>query len=206
MNVGGNLSGNINGTAITLNTGSITGSTITGTTSITANSNTISTSVFNAPTIDAHASSVQGTLNGDTIALDATQFANVVITGKTVNVHTPAGVVTGTWDTIGTDGSGILAINGETTLGVSGIGPNQLVVEGFALPAGTTVTPSGALVLPTGVLVGLLSPAGASGQPKVVLVHSVQRLGELLANGYTAIVIDLNNKKKEDKEIVVASN
>ncbi|HET7336132.1 MAG TPA: hypothetical protein VFI93_13530, partial [Rhizomicrobium sp.] len=154
----------------------------------------------------AHASSVQGTLNGDTIALDATQFANVVITGKTVNVHTPAGVVTGTWDTIGTDGSGILAINGETTLGVSGIGPNQLVVEGFALPAGTTVTPSGALVLPTGVLVGLLSPAGASGQPKVVLVHSVQRLGELLANGYTAIVIDLNNKKKEDKEIVVASN
>ena len=62
---------------------------------------------------------------------------------------------------------------------------------------------NGQLILPQGVLLGLLSPGG--GKPKMILVHTVQQLGELLASGYSVIVIDLSNKDS-GKPIQLASN
>jgi hypothetical protein len=88
-----------------------------------------------------------------------------------------------------------LNVNGEATEGAGNTNPNQLVVEGFVLPAGTTITASGQLVLPEGVVLGLLSPGGDK-KPKVILVHDVHELGELLAAGYTAIVIDVTGQTK----------
>jgi hypothetical protein len=54
------------------------------------------------------------------------------------------------------------------------------------------------------VVIGLLSPGGKS-KPKVILVHDVRELGRLLAEGYTAIVIDLSGHT-HDKYTKLASN
>ena len=110
------------------------------------------------------------------------------------------GSVDGTWTNYTITGSGIVYLNGDPQIGVN---PAQLVVEGFTLPAGTTIGANGQLILPQGVLLGLLSPGG--GKPKMILVHTVQELGQLLADGYSVIVIDLSGKDK-DKPIQLASN
>ena len=41
-------------------------------------------------------------------------------------------------------------------------------------------------------MINLLSPASAGGPPKLIQVQTVQDLGSLLSQGYTAIVIDLS--------------
>ena len=75
-----------------------------------------------------------------------------------------------------------------------------LIIVGMAM--GVTM-----VLLPVGVVIGLLTPAGASGKPRIVLVHSVRMLGQLLSDGYTAIVIDLNNHKDRSiREVKRASN
>jgi hypothetical protein len=51
-------------------------------------------------------------------------------------------------------------------------------------------------------VLGLLSPGG--GPARVVMVYDVQTLGQLLSEGYVAIVIDLKGKKKAP--VQVASN
>jgi hypothetical protein len=108
--------------------------------------------------------------------------------------------VDGTWVNYSVTGSGLVYLNGDPQIGVN---PAQLVVEGFVLPAGTTIGANGQLILPQGVLLGLLSPGG--GKPKMILVHTVQDLGQLLADGYSVIVIDLSGKDK-GKPIQLASN
>jgi hypothetical protein len=52
------------------------------------------------------------------------------------------------------------------------------------------------------VVLGLLSPGG--GPARMIMVSDVRTLGALLAQGYVAIVIDLNRKK--DAPVEVASN
>jgi hypothetical protein len=111
--------------------------------------------------------------------------------------------VDGTWPTINTDGSNVVSVHGQTTVGMANVNPNQLVVEGFVLPAGTTIGANGQLILPEGTLLGLLSPGG--GKPKMILVHTVHQLGELLASGYSVIVIDLSGHGKE-KLVQLAAN
>jgi hypothetical protein len=52
--------------------------------------------------------------------------------------------------------------------------------------------------------IGLISPAAGEGSegtaPRVIFVRSVQRLGALLAEGYSAIVIDLNEGVSEEEQ------
>ena len=99
-------------------------------------------------------------------------------------------------------------MDGKTRSGSNETNPNQIVVEGFTLPNGAIVTSTGEIVLPSGMLVGLVSPAAGpgaeGGKPKVIIVHTVMKLGELLSQGYVAIIVDLN--KKGDDEEVVAMN
>jgi hypothetical protein len=88
-----------------------------------------------------------------------------------------------------------------------GTNPNQIVVEGFTLPAGAIVNANGEIVLPNGMLIGLVSPAAGpgaeGGKPKVIIVHSVYRLGELLAQGYVAIIVDMNGNPDDEQELAL---
>jgi hypothetical protein len=78
--------------------------------------------------------------------------------------------------------------------------PNQIVASNIPLPAVATVAPPpGPIVLPQNLVLRLISPAGASGAPKLVQVQSVQELGSLLNEGYSAIVIDLSGHTKDKK-------
>src|SRR5690606_22480647 len=107
---------------------------------------------------------------------------------------------------LNTSGSGSLIVNGKTRAGDSESNPNQLVVEGFELPVGAVITETGDIILPEGIVIGLISPQAGPGvggtTPKIVIVNNVHELGELLAQGYVAIVVDL--KKDDDKEEIVA--
>lgn len=100
------------------------------------------------------------------------------------------------------DQAEIFGNGGNTANNFPNVNGQQLVVEGFALPAGTQIGANGQLVLPPGTVIGLLSPGG--GTPRVIMVQSVQELGALLDQGYVAIVIDLMGHKKAATK--VASN
>ncbi len=207
LNIGGNLNGNVTAPKIGVTSGSVTNSALTGT-NVTVTSGTVASTIINASgqgTVNAN--TIDGQFNGGTFTLTATNHVNATVNANTVSLVSPTGTVKGTWTTLDTGTNGSLAVNGETRVGNGKAGPNQIVVEGFALPAGSAVTASGQLILPQGVVIGLLTPAGASGKPRIVLVHSVRMLGQLLSDGYTAIVIDLNNHKDRSiHEVKLASN
>lgn len=161
-----------------------------------------------APTAEIHGNTITGTFNGGTLTLFADNGVDVIANVTTLNVTSPGGTVDGSFSTINTGGSGPLIVNGKTRTGNNATDPNQIVVEGFTLPAGTIITPSGEIILPSGMMIGLVSPAAGGsaqgGKPKVILVHSVQKLGELLAQGYVAIIVDLSGNKDEEQEIAMA--
>jgi hypothetical protein len=160
----------------------------------------ILTATINANAINADANRIINssfTAPNVTIDANAINATNIEATNLTIQA---TGAITGNWQTLNTENSIDLFLNGQLT----SFNPQQLVVEGFALPTGTTVLANGTLVLPAGVLIGLLAPGG--GEPRMVLVHSVQELGELLSEGYVAIVIDLDGDQKDDDKMQIASN
>jgi filamentous hemagglutinin family protein len=221
LDVGGNLTGDISGDDITLAANDVTNSNVTGKGDVDVKAVSVTTTTINgqnvdikADTVDATvdatdqvdvtAETISGSYDGDTVSLNASKDVNATVQANVFDVNAPQGAVNGTWTTIDVSGSGTIEANGQPVLGNNSINPNELVVEGFVLPAGTTVSASGELVLPQGVVIGLLSPGGDS-KPKLILVHSVQELGSLLASGYMAIVIDLSGHRKDNK-IQLASN
>jgi hypothetical protein len=158
-----------------------------------------------APTINANVKAtdsatvtggnVSGTFTAGSVKLAGTGSVSGTVNATTVSVSAPQGSVAGNWQSLDAgSGGGVLVNSQPVTLAASSVNPSQIVVENFTLPAGTIVAPKGQLVLPQGVVVGLLSPAGASGAPKLVQVQSVQDLGSLLSQGYTGIVIDLSSR------------
>ncbi|GAK45763.1 Ig family protein, partial [Tepidicaulis marinus] len=187
VNSGGNVSGNVSGNNVTL-AGQNVNSNVTAnqTANITAQ-NSVSGSV---------SAGSGGTINAGTV--------NTNLSGGSFTVNASGGSVTGNPSGLNTSGSGSLKVNGQTVVGSSDADFNQIVVEGFALPAGATVTDTGEIVLPQGLAIGLISPAAGEGSegtaPRVIFVRSVQRLGALLAEGYSAIVIDLNEGVSEEEQ------
>lgn len=183
INAGGDVSGTIGGNNVTL-TGDDVNANVTAQNNATITGNTVEGS-YNA---------------GNTAGIVAHDNVNAAVNATNLELAAAGGSVDGTWTNYTITGSGIVYLNGDPQIGVN---PAQLVVEGFTLPAGTTIGANGQLILPQGVLLGLLSPGG--GKPKMILVHTVQELGQLLADGYSVIVIDLSGKDK-DKPIQLASN
>lgn len=187
LNVGGNASSSVGGNAtgpivaggnVTVNAGGAISGNVSGTNvaltgqSVSGNVTATGTGTITAPTV------------------------NVDISGGTFDINAGSGTVTGNPTGLNTSGSGTVKVNGQTVVGSSDANFNQIVVEGFVLPEGAFISSTGEIVLPQGLSIGLISPAaGGEGgsEPKVVFVRSVQRLGALLAEGYTAIVIDLND-------------
>ncbi|WP_420559621.1 beta strand repeat-containing protein [Tepidicaulis sp.] len=187
VNSGGNVSGNVSGNNVTL-AGQNVNSNVTAnqTANITAQ-NSVSGNV---------SAGSGGTINAGTV--------NTNLSGGGFTVNASGGSVTGNPSGLNTSGSGSLKVNGQTVVGSSDADFNQIVVEGFTLPAGAIVTDTGEIVLPQGLAIGLISPAAGEGSegaaPRVIFVRSVQRLGALLAEGYSAIVIDLNEGVSEEEQ------
>lgn len=187
VNSGGNVSGNVSGNNVTL-AGQNVNSNVTAnqTANITAQ-NSVSGNV---------SAGSGGTINAGTVDTN--------LSGGSFTVNASGGNVTGNPSGLNTSGSGSLKVNGQTVVGSSDADFNQIVVEGFTLPAGATVTDTGEIVLPQGLAIGLISPAAGEGSegttPRVIFVRSVQRLGALLAEGYSAIVIDLNEGVSEEEQ------
>lgn len=187
VNSGGNVSGNVSGNNVTLNGQNVNSN-------VTANQ-TANITAQNSVSGNVSAGS-GGTINAGTV--------NTNLSGGSFTVNASGGSVTGNPSGLNTSGSGSLKVNGQTVVGSSDADFNQIVVEGFTLPAGATVTDTGEIVLPQGLAIGLISPAAGEGSegaaPRVIFVRSVQRLGALLAEGYSAIVIDLNEGVSEEEQ------
>ena len=193
LTAGGQVSGNIKGDALTVNSSSVGGgATLAGNTVVASVSGSFDAAVNTSGSASVSGNSISGSFTGSTVSLSGQSVSGQVNAG-TLNVKAQDGAVTGNF-TPGEVSSSV-PLNG----GVVGTNPNnylpqQLVVEGFVLPPGTQIAANGQLILPPGTVIGLLSPGG--GTPRVTMVQNVQQLGELLEAGYTAIVIDLNGRKK----------
>jgi hypothetical protein len=191
-NVGGNATGPVNaGGSVTVNAGGAINGNINSGSVVTLNGQTV-TGAITAPG--------GGTITGQTV--------NANLDGGNFTVNAGSGSITGNPSGLNTAGSGTINVNGQTVIGSSDADFNQIVVEGYVLPQGAFITSSGEIVLPQGLSIGLISPAAGEGEgsePKVIFVRSVQRLGALLSEGYTAIVIDLSDGLDDsEQEIALA--
>ncbi|MGV8995834.1 MAG: hypothetical protein ACOH12_02680 [Parvibaculaceae bacterium] len=159
-----------------------------------------------APNTIVTAQNIGGNFSGTTANLTATNSLDITTSLTNLTVNSPSGTVSGTFDNY-TGAGGPIIVNGKTQTGSTPSNPNQIVVEGFTLPAGTFINSDGQIVLPSGMLVGLVSPAAGpgakGGKQKVVIVHSVQMLGQLLAEGYVAIIVDLSKNNDEIEEVAM---
>lgn len=170
--------------------GSFTGGSFT-----VSGSNSVNASIAaNSATVSGNA--ITGTYTGNSVALNGGSSVNATVTSNTLSVQAPSGNVQGSWANVDTGSSGTLVLNQQASIGNGTVGPSQLVVENFPLPKGSSITTRGDIVLPQSLMLGLLSPAGP-GAPSFVVVQSVQQLGTLLAQNYSAIVIDLSGRKDE---------
>ena len=199
MNVGGSVNSNVGGNATgPINAGG----------AVNVNAGGAINGNINGSTVALNGQSVTGNINAPGGGTITTQTINANLSGGPFIVNAATGTIIGTPVSIDTGGSGTLRVNGQTVFGGSDANNSQIVVEGFTLPSGAFVTAGGDIVLPEGLALGLISPAAGEGEgfeTKVVLVRSVQRLGALLAEGYTAIVIDLNDGfGDEEQEVALA--
>lgn len=216
MTVAGNERGPINaGGSVTINTGGSANGAITagGPVNVTSGGNSNRNIVSGgAVTLTSTAGSVSGSVqttgpvtissagtitgsyaSGGTIILNAGQPINVQVNGGVIQVNAPGGVVGGVFNQISTDARGTFVINGEAVIGTGSADARQILTDGFIAPVGGVVGPTGLIQLPVGLALALISPAGeGQGQRPAVLVNDVNRLGELLRLGYTAIVIQID--------------
>jgi filamentous hemagglutinin family protein len=220
------LSQFISDETVNLSATNVSGSSLTAPT-VTARADTFDGAVVASKTATISGGTISGDFSGGSFDITGADSVNAKVNATKVSVTAPQGSVTGVWQTI-TGGGGVTANNAVVAPPVTptppappatpvtpvtpttpaapaapkpgrGPSPNQIVVQNFPLPAGAAVTPTGQIVLPQALVIGLISPGGASGAPKLVQVQSVQELGSLLGEGYTAIVIDLSGRKKDKK-------
>jgi filamentous hemagglutinin family protein len=209
------LTGNQTFTSTTLNSkggvNSSVGGNASGPIKSDSNVNIVAGGDFNgnitAPSGSVTGDNITGTFTGNTFTFVASNSVDLTTNANSINVSSPSGTVDGTFSTINNSG-GSIVVNGQTRTGNSETNPNQIVVEGYTLPAGAIVTASGEIILPNGLVIGLISPQAGGGapgsKPKVVVVHSVQKLGELLAQGYVAIIVDLSKNNDDQEELALA--
>ncbi|MEH6665503.1 MAG: hypothetical protein V7678_11670, partial [Brevundimonas sp.] len=198
IETGGSANGSITaGGPVTVTAGGDTDRTITsgGAVVLTSTGGSVGGSVTAAGPITVEsAGSITGAYaSDDVIILAADQPITVEVDGDTIQVDAPGGVITGVFSEITTDESGTFVINGETVVGTGQADARQILIDGFIAPVGGVVGPTGVIQLPVGLALALVSPAGeGAGQRPAVLVNNVERLGELLRLGYTAIVVQID--------------
>ncbi len=157
--------------------------------------------VLSGTTIDSNVEAetaiveAEETLSGTVTATNAevtAETVDVTVDAQTVILDADDGNVQGNIGDLVVEG-GVLDINGQTVNGDSEADINQQIVVDFTLPDGVTVSDTGDLNMPDLMKIGVISPVGETGStPQVVIVNTVQSLGELLENGYKAIVVNLD--------------
>ncbi|MFN3932427.1 MAG: beta strand repeat-containing protein [Brevundimonas sp.] len=128
----------------------------------------------------------------DTVTLDAGQLVQVTVDAGSVVVNAPGGTVEGVFTDISTPGNGTFLVNGEAVVGDGAATARQILTDSFLAPIGGVVGPNGQIELPVGLAIALIAPAGeGAGQRRPIIVNDIERLGELLRLGYTAIVVQI---------------
>lgn len=131
--------------------------------------------------------------SGGPVALTSSSPIDVQVTGGAVTVNAPGGQVSGNFSQITIDSGGTFVVNDQLVIGGGETDARQVINYLFLVPAGGAIGASGEIVLPSGLVLGLIAPVGVvSAGRSPVLVNSVDRLGELLRVGYTAIIIQLD--------------
>jgi len=127
------------------------------------------------------------------VALDAGRNINVTVDAGTVVVNAPGGTVDGVFNGISTPGNATLIVNGQAVIGDGNAASRQILTDNFLVSAGGIVGSNGQIQLPVGLAIALIAPAGeGEGQRRPIIVNDIQRLGELLRLGYTAIVVQID--------------
>ncbi|MDG2535998.1 filamentous hemagglutinin N-terminal domain-containing protein [Sphingomonas sp. HITSZ_GF] len=193
--------------AIETVTGAVTSTvSTTGTASINSQTGAINATVTGAGGVSVESNgAIAGTYNSPTsIALTSTNPVNVQVNGSVVSVTAPSGSITGVFSEIHTNDQGTFVINEQPVVGSGTTDARQIIIDSFIIPTRGTVSANGEIQLPAGLALGLIAPAGngQGGQRPPVVVNSVQRLGELLRQGYTAIIIQLDESNLDLEEEV----
>jgi len=144
--------------------------------------------------------------SGSTVELTSSTPIDVQINGGAVTVNAPGGQVGGVFGEITTGDGGTFVVNDQPVIGNGETDARQIIVDAFLAPVGGAVGAAGELVLPSGLSLALIAPQGGSASRPPVIVNSVERLGELLREGYTAIIIDLGQSGlAEEQEELTAT-
>ncbi|MEH6527330.1 MAG: filamentous hemagglutinin N-terminal domain-containing protein [Sneathiella sp.] len=210
----GIIEANVTAKSATLSADDITSNVLVEETATVQAQNTYSGSV-EAETVVVDADNIEADVIGQTVTVTAendftgsveaesatieSKTIDAEVSGGTIKIESETGTVDGEPDNLDT-GDGILKVNDEVVLGESEAEVKQYVVEGFELPADAYITETGAIILPDGFGLAAISPAGGGTKPKIIMVHDVKSLGELLEAGYTAIIINLNQSTLVDNQ------
>ena len=189
-------------------TGSVTSTVNTpGTASISSQTGAVNATVTGNGGVSVETNgTITGTYNSPTaIELTSSRPVDVQVNGAVVTVTAPSGNITGVFSEIHTNDQGTFLINEQPVVGSGTTDARQIIIDTFIIPTRGTVSANGEIQLPAGLALGLIAPAGngqgGGGRPAVV-VNNVQRLGELLREGYTAIIIQLDETNLDLEEEV----
>ncbi|NYT40295.1 filamentous hemagglutinin N-terminal domain-containing protein [Sphingomonas sp. R-74633] len=193
--------------SIETTTGSVTSIVNTsGTASINSQSGAVNATVTGTGGVSVQ---TNGTITGSysspvSIDLTSARPVDVQVNGAVVTVTAPSGTVTGVFSEIHTTNTGTLVVNDQPVIGSGTTDARQIIIDTFIIPTRGTVSANGEIQLPAGLALGLIAPAGngQGGQRPAVVVNNVQRLGELLREGYTAIIIQLDESNLDVEEEV----
>jgi hypothetical protein len=135
------------------------------------------------------------------------QLVDATVNAGSVTVNAPGGTVDGVFGSITTDPTGTFNINGQTVVGSGSADARQILIDQFLAPAGGVVGSTGQIQLPVNLAVALIAPAGeGQGNRRPIVVNSIDRLGELLRLGYTAIIVQLDSGEPYEQEIDLAAS
>ena len=142
-----------------------------------------------------------------TVSITSNSTVDVDVDAGSVDLTAPGGTVTGTFGTISTGAGGSFNVNGEVVVGDGIATDRQILVDSFLAPAGGVVGATGQIQLPVNFALALIAPAGdGSGTARQpILVNSIDRLGELLRLGYTAIIIQIDSGEEYEQELNLAA-
>ncbi len=130
--------------------------------------------------------------SGGAVNLTSSTPLQVHVDGGSVTVNAPGGQVSGQFAAIKTGEGGSFVVNDQPVIGGGHADARQIIVDTFLAPVGGAVGSGGEILLPQGLSLALIAPAGGP-VGGTVTVNSVQRLGELLRLGYTAIIVDIED-------------
>jgi len=141
------------------------------------------------------------------VSITSNGTVTVNVQAGSVNLTAPGGSIGGTFGTISTGAGGTFNVNGEVVVGDGTAADRQILVDSFLAPAGGLVGSTGQIQLPVNFALALIAPAGdgsgAARQP--IIVNSIDRLGELLRLGYTAIIIQIDGNEEYEQELNLAA-